>query len=468
MARGRALWRGRGFAVASALTLVCACTDNAALDADGGSETSPPSFDPPPPECGNGYLEDGEQCDDANLDDGDGCDSQCRIPCGLLWEATVPATSPEVEAVVGDIAIGPSGEVVVAGTLAALTAELDDDLWLGAFASDGAPLWSKVIDPQEGLDQLAAGVALGPGGEVYLSATVDLGDETDIWVGRFDPGGAEVWAASFDGPVDGAKDGAGGVAVTPAGNPIVCGHQRVADKDGDLWLAELAAADGAQLWATTWSGELAANGFSLDRGGPVAVAPDGTIWAMGVEYVDYETNDAHLFSFDAAGVLQGDWAPHADESPGHDHVPIALSVNPGGEVYFGVSRLGPGATFWVHALTKGEIAWTREMDSFIDAGEDWTLGGVAAALGGEVFTGGSLERDESEDAWSEGWMHRFDGAGEPVCETRYAAIGATILTPNLSVDAIGASRDGELLIAAGQLVDVEDQRAFWVGAFRGP
>jgi hypothetical protein len=41
------------------------------------------------------------------------------------------------------------------------------------------------------------------------------------------------------------------------------------------------------------------------------------------------------------------------------------------------------------------------------------------------------------------------------------------LTPNLLVSAIGATSTGEL-IAAGRLLDVEQQRSFWVGSFRGP
>lgn len=32
---------------------------------------------PPPPVCGDGIVEDGEQCDDGNLTDGDGCSCEC-------------------------------------------------------------------------------------------------------------------------------------------------------------------------------------------------------------------------------------------------------------------------------------------------------------------------------------------------------------------------------------------------------
>jgi cysteine-rich repeat protein len=33
----------------------------------------------PPPVCGDGYLDEGEQCDDGNTVDGDGCSADCKI-----------------------------------------------------------------------------------------------------------------------------------------------------------------------------------------------------------------------------------------------------------------------------------------------------------------------------------------------------------------------------------------------------
>ncbi|MFO7566210.1 MAG: DUF4215 domain-containing protein [Enhygromyxa sp.] len=467
----------------TALTLLAAglslsaCTDDAPADgetqAEAEGETGPPSFEPPEPECGNGYLEPGEQCDDANLEDGDGCDSLCRIPCGMLWEATIPSPAVDVMPTVVDLAVGPEGEIVVAGLTDAQTSEGDDDIWLGAWSSTGEPLWSGSYELVEGLDDAPAAVIVGPGGAIYLVGTLQAGEGTDIWVGRFDMSGAEVWSATFDSPIEGSKDAASGVAITSGGNPLVAGHMRVGEGDSDLWIAELSADDGAELWSTTWSGAVADNGFSLDTGGPIAVALDGTIWATAVEYVAYDTFDVHLLSFDPGGELLGDWAPQVTPGIPHTHVPDAIAVQEDGSVYFSISRTGPGATFWIHRLdpseggTSGELAWVREMPSFVDAGKNWLSKGLAAASDGNVFVGGYLYRDEPEDTWYEGWMHRLDPGGEPLCTNRHEGVGTTIVRPNLLVTAIGASATGDL-IAAGRLADVESQNSFWVGSFRGP
>lgn len=459
--------------------LLIACTDDSPAEgetnanAESESETGPPSFDPPEPECGNGYLEPGEQCDDANLVDGDGCDSLCQIPCGMLWEATIPSPAMDVMPIVVDLAVGPGGEIVVAGLTDALTSELDDDIWIGAWSSTGEPLWSGSYDVIEDLDDAPAAVIVGPDGAIYLVGTLQAAPGTDIWIGRFDMTGTEVWSATFDSPIEGSKDAATGVAITPDGHPLIAGHMRLSDTDSDLWIAELSPEDGSELWSTTWSGPVAANGFSLDTGGPVAVAPDGTIWATAVEYVDYNVFDVHVLSFDLGGTPLGDWAPQVTPGIAHTHVPDAITVQDDGSVYFSISRTGPGATFWIHRLnptegsTSGELTWVRDMPSFVDAGKNWLSRGLAAAADGNVFVGGYLYRDEKEDKWYEGWMHRLDPSGEPLCTNRHEGTGTSIIRPNLLVTAIGASATGEL-IAAGRLADVESQNSFWVGAFRGP
>lgn len=456
----------------SACTGDDAPADGEASDSDTG-ETGAPIFEPPEAECGNGYLEPGEQCDDANLIDGDGCDSLCQIPCGMVWEATIPSPAVDAVPIVVDMAVGPDGEIVVAGLTDAQTAETDDDIWLGAWSSIGEPLWSGSYDLIENLDDIPAAVVVAPDKAVYLSATLQAMEGTDIWVGRFDETGTQVWGATFDSPIVGSNDAASGIAITPAGNPLVAGKMRVGDGDTDLWIAELSPDDGAELWSTTWSGAVAENGFSLDVGGPITVASDGTIWATAIEYVAFNTFDVHVLSFDPSGMLLGDWTPQANPDVVHDHVPGQIAVGPDGSVYFSISRVGPGATFWLHRLNPsdggatGEIAWIREMPSFVDTGKAWLLNGVATGPQGNVFVGGYLLRDEQEDSWYEAWLHRLDPAGEPLCTNRHEGTGATLLKPNLLVTAVAATPSGEL-VAAGRLADVENANSFWLGSFRGP
>ncbi|MEQ9500380.1 MAG: DUF4215 domain-containing protein [Deltaproteobacteria bacterium] len=77
----RALVCTAGACAAPPCTAVgCACASNAdcatglVCSAAGQCATPPP----PPPVCGNGVVESGEQCDDGNTTNGDGCDDMCQ------------------------------------------------------------------------------------------------------------------------------------------------------------------------------------------------------------------------------------------------------------------------------------------------------------------------------------------------------------------------------------------------------
>ena len=68
--------------------------DDATPTTGGSSETG---FDPPVPECGNGYVEGDEQCDDGNRVDDDTCNNACLVPCGLdIASVVLPPTDESV------------------------------------------------------------------------------------------------------------------------------------------------------------------------------------------------------------------------------------------------------------------------------------------------------------------------------------------------------------------------------------
>ena len=55
------------------------CDDGNNTNGDGCSNDCKIETPPPPPCCGDGHVDAGEQCDDGNTVDGDGCSSTCQI-----------------------------------------------------------------------------------------------------------------------------------------------------------------------------------------------------------------------------------------------------------------------------------------------------------------------------------------------------------------------------------------------------
>ncbi len=464
--------RFSGLGLALALALLACQSDAAEGAADADESETTPVYEPPEPECGNGYLEPGEDCDDANTIDDDGCDSLCRLPCGLAFETRLGVSVPDVGAVVVDMAIAENGDVWVAATNETLTSEFTDDLWLGRWNAAGELQWSDFVDFGE--DELASAVVVDSQGRVSLAGTVAAADGgTDAWLRTLTAEGSELWTQTYGSALAGSKDGATGLALAPDGGLVISGFQRVADQDGDAWVGRIDPDSGALIWSTFWSGEFAANGFSLDVGGPVSVDDQGRIWTMVSEYVDFETFDIHLqeIAADGSGLIF-DLAPQAGGTA-HEHVGAGLTTGSDGRVYFGIARTGAGGTFWVHALEpdSGELAWVREMPSFIDEGKTWTLRDLAIAQepgeADSLFVAGDLVRDEPDDVWAEAFLHRLTTTGETLCATRYTAPGAQIGTANLFVGAVASDAEGNL-VAAGRLAEADDSRWIWLGSFRGP
>ena len=90
---------------------------------EGGNDES--GFDPPQPECGNGYVEADEECDDGNAIEDDACNSSCQVPCGLEWSEVV--LGPTLDSLIEGRAItsDPTGQVILSGLLREITVAMD-------------------------------------------------------------------------------------------------------------------------------------------------------------------------------------------------------------------------------------------------------------------------------------------------------------------------------------------------------
>ena len=79
--------------------------DDTSTGAADGGETA---FEPPVPECGNGFVEGDEECDDANDVDDDACSSACLLPCGVDWTAAHLGPTQESDIYGVTVAVEPA------------------------------------------------------------------------------------------------------------------------------------------------------------------------------------------------------------------------------------------------------------------------------------------------------------------------------------------------------------------------
>ena len=393
------------------------------------------------PTCGDGTLDPGEECDDGNTEDGDGCSSDCMISsCGLVWAETQDIQS----SVVGgyDTAVGADGSIYTVG----VTINADNDAWAAKWNPDGSMAWSVSFDGGNGNDA-AFSLALGPDGELYLGGRFAAAEgSTDIWYAALDASGVEQWSVLIPGAIPDEDDFVTGVDLDVNGDLVLSGRVRVGDGDDDVFLLKASAADGSEIWTSTWSG-MGDGNFSTDRSGPLSAAPDGTYWVGAREHVDFDSQEAKLLHFDADGALVAAYQPQDSGNHRHEVIDVLATDD---AVYFAMEKNDFPYRGWLYKLgLDGSEQWVKTHEDWITIGEDWAVRGLGLDDDGNLGVAGVYgNEEEGEDInWGEAWTAKLDPAGEFLCRGSHMVTDDSFIPPSLSIDSAGFSSGGFGLMA---------------------
>ena len=432
-------------------------------DGDGDGDPTGDGDGDPGGVCGDGNLDDGEACDDGNTADGDGCSATCTISsCGLEWTWTEDVDSAAAGGF--DVAVGSDGSVYVAG----ISINTNNDAWVAKWNPDGSQAWSKSFDGGNGNDAAAA-ITVDSSGNVYATGWVE-DDGDDQWVIALDGDGNEIWTVITAGDVAGADDLGTGIALTSDGDVIVAGRTRVGDGDDDVQVRRLAAADGAEVWATTWSGTGDGN-FSTDRSGAVAVAADGSVWVAAREHIDFDSQDATLLHFASNGDFVDAFQPQAGGDTQQDPIDV---ITDGDAVYFAFEKSQFPYRGWLYKLgtdgseqwVKTEAEWPMLPGGDEPLGSDWIVRGLGVDGDGHVGLAGVFTNEDAGDgiSWGEAWVAKLDGAGATVCYGTHAVDDGNVIPPSLSLDGGGFSAGG-FAVTGIETAGQGNATKLWTGFF---
>jgi cysteine-rich repeat protein len=441
-------------------------------DGDGDGDTTTGDGDGDgdgdPAECGNGIVEVGEVCDDANPDDTDFCTSACTSPCGLEWIVEEVGVVTTEEDPGGELAVDADGNLVFGSQRTTNDAR---QAWIAKVDPTATTMmWETAIVGPSG-DSFVGALDIADDGDVYVVGTRVGTDGDDIFAARLaGDTGTELWAIDFDGMFDGSDDLGTGVALATDG-VVVVGTIKDVDQDSDISIRKLDF-DGNELWATRYSGALAANGYSLDEGGPARVADDGTIYVFGHIYVDFETRDVVLLSYASDGTGP-DWElfPHSGGT-GHRYLADALALDGAGSLYLGMSNLSsPVGTFYVDkvALDTGTELWSLSNADIAVLGEvdDWVITDITAHAQGFALLGIRFVPDQNNpnDGRYSTFVGQFDGDGAALCYGEYLDTG---ISPDTTLGrGVALSSDGHPVVL-GWIPTIIPQADRWLGQFGLP
>jgi len=332
---------------------------------------------------------------------------------------------------------------------------INDSVFLLKLDSGGGLVWVEIaMDSEETVDlqairtdaagnlyligQFTGTLGFGPGGPPLTGP----GGE-DIFVGKFNSEGSQLWVKAMGGTLD---DAGLGIATDAFGNTYTTGQfQGTADFDPGIGTFELTSVgstdifvqkldtDGELLWAKAIGGE------GDDSGSDIASDPAGNAYITGAfaDTVDFDpalpeqlrtsvgATDAFVLMLDAAGNFN--WV-ETDGDSGNDHG-ISVTTNSDANVYTAgnvsgdisiAKRNETGTVEWSKTPggTGDDSAQTITVDSqgntytagYFEDTVDFSAGAATEILTSEGSTDTFITKHDSTGTLL--WARAFQGAGE--------------------------------------------------------
>jgi cysteine-rich repeat protein len=168
----------------------------------------------------------------------------------------------------GDVYLAGNTEISAGDTLG----------WVRKLDTDGNELWTETLTTT-----IFNNGSLDSEGNLVLAGyEYDNPDNVNMWLGKFDPDFASLGATEYDGP-SGQFDQALGVAVGGSGDVYVTGFQTVIGQQSDIWVGRYMPDLGLRRWSDAYGNE---DSKLADNGRGVAVSDDESrVAVVGLESV---------------------------------------------------------------------------------------------------------------------------------------------------------------------------------------
>jgi hypothetical protein len=355
-----------------------------------------------------------------------------------------------------DVARGPDGSIYVNGnTGRALPDQVSAgglDGFVRKYDASGAELWTRQFGTSG--DEHARASVTGADGSLYVAGGMAISppadpNESDAFITKYDPDGAEIWTSRFDvgrfTEILGIDvDASGDVFVSGMSAASVCEGCSIAPFDGFVRKID---ASGAEAW-TRAIGDFAVHDFATD------VTSDGIggVFVVGTTASELSgqspsgPTDAFARRYDASGTELwtsefGSSAEDAGQNAAADGSGGLFVVGEVGSSLPGQESAGAKDAFVRRVAPNGDELWTRQFGS---AAEDGVLAARPDGDGGLAVagdTGGALP-GQTTSGLTDAFVRTYDASGNETFTRQVGTSGVEFAF------GVAASTDG-LYIAGG-------------------
>jgi cysteine-rich repeat protein len=418
--------------------------------------------------CGDGVVEGDEPCDDGNDIDDDACSNDCMSHCALAWEAVIDPEPTMVQSI-AQVVRDDAGDLVMAGTIEPLSGDTPPTaLWVGKYDADGNEIWSGVRGPD---GTRAVGIAVDDAGAIYVAAeTISDAGDIDGLVLALDADGNEGWSRVVSGML-GDDDGVTGIAVADDGDPVMIATIADVDLESDALVAKLAAADGSDVWTRNLTGTPnPVTGFSIDKGGHIAIDAGGDAVVSWSLYVDF---DSTLGTVTRLAIADGNtvWenAMLGGAANGREEISESIAIGPDGEIVVDYQDCGGGVCFSNIYLVPGDGTDAEVFDvlQFMGDGEEALFAdGATFDDDGVLVIGGNFQEHATNEFHA--WFARIAADGTTICQGRHRHDDdgfAWILTTSVAVGQAGQTVLSGSLVPTDGFMGTNNHGPMWLAAF---
>jgi len=192
-----------------------------------------------------------------------------------------------------DIAVDRDGNVYITGY--EQVSDENYNIWVRKYNSEGNEVWTKTYNGTTDGDDRGHGIAIDGAGNVYVTGYEFVtGEWENIWVRKYDSDGKELWTRTHNGTASG-EDAGCDIALDGGGNVYVIGYEEDVKESLNIWLGKYDSA-GNELWTRTHNGT--AN--DDDEGYGIAVDGSGNIYVTGCENVRGESFNIWVRKYEGA------------------------------------------------------------------------------------------------------------------------------------------------------------------------
>ena len=320
----------------------------------------------------------------------------------VIWTRTYNGTSngkDEGHA----IAVDGSGNVYVTGS--ERVSRKKDNIWVRKYNSDGYEIWTSTHNGTANGSDCGYGIAVDGSGNVYVTGSEEVSEEEEnIWVRKYHSDGEEVWTKTYNGTADGSDEGYG-IAVDGSGNVYVTGSEEVTGQDSNIWVRKYDL-NGYKVWTSTYNGTADKD----DYGYGMAVDGSGNVYVTGSEWVAGQNDNIWVRKYDSGG--NGVWVSTHNGTADSRDCGQGIAVDGKGNLYItayeGVA--GQESNIWVRKHdSDGNEVWTRTYNGTADGNDRGH--GIAVDGNGNVYVTG-YEEVTGQD--SNIWVRKYDSGGKEV------------------------------------------------------